>query len=136
MALQKRERVIYFLTSLEKGKNKGDSRKPNHQDSEANFEDYGLISNGNSKISSNANSRKESENTNSEYLSNQVTSDNNKNNSKKISHIKSTKEENKSVYYNYNELPVHPAKFTDSDNSEDEGMEDYKVGGYHPVHVG
>jgi serine/threonine-protein kinase SRPK3 len=23
-----------------------------------------------------------------------------------------------------------------SDSSEDEGMEDYKIGGYHPVHVG
>ena len=27
-------------------------------------------------------------------------------------------------------------KYTDSEESEDEGMEDYKVGGYHPVHVG
>jgi hypothetical protein len=27
-------------------------------------------------------------------------------------------------------------RYTDSDNSEDEGMEEYKVGGYHPVHVG
>ena len=40
------------------------------------------------------------------------------------------------VYHNYNEQQVYPAKYTDSDNSEDEGMEDYKVGGYHPVHVG
>jgi serine/threonine-protein kinase SRPK3 len=40
------------------------------------------------------------------------------------------------VYQNYNEQPVYPAKYTDSENSEDEGMEDYKVGGYHPVHVG
>ena len=22
------------------------------------------------------------------------------------------------------------------DNSEDEGIEDYKIGGYHPVHIG
>jgi hypothetical protein len=35
------------------------------------------------------------------------------------------------VYQNYNEQPVYPAKYTDSENSEDEGMEDYKVGGYH-----
>jgi DNA-directed RNA polymerase subunit K/omega len=48
-----------------------------------------------------------------------------------------TKEEKKQpVYQNYNEQPVYPAKYSDSDNSEDEGMEDYKVGGYHPVHVG
>jgi serine/threonine-protein kinase SRPK3 len=40
------------------------------------------------------------------------------------------------VYHNYNEQQVYPAKYTDSENSEDEGMEDYKVGGYHPVHVG
>jgi serine/threonine-protein kinase SRPK3 len=40
------------------------------------------------------------------------------------------------VHQNYNEQPVYPAKYSDSDNSEDEGMEDYKVGGYHPVHVG
>ena len=49
----------------------------------------------------------------------------------------SSKEDQKeAVYQNYNEQPVYPAKYTDSDNSEDEGMEDYKVGGYHPVHVG
>jgi hypothetical protein len=47
------------------------------------------------------------------------------------------KDEKKEFFYsNYNEQPVYPAKYTDSDNSEDEGMEDYKVGGYHPVHVG
>lgn len=44
--------------------------------------------------------------------------------------------EKEKVYQNYNEQPVYAAKYTDSDNSEDEGMEDYKVGGYHPVHVG
>lgn len=38
--------------------------------------------------------------------------------------------------WNYNQQNVYAAKYTDSDNSEDEGMEDYKVGGYHPVHVG
>ena len=37
---------------------------------------------------------------------------------------------------NYNEQNVIPAKYSDSDDSEDEGMEDYKVGGYHAVHVG
>ena len=26
--------------------------------------------------------------------------------------------------------------FDDQDSSEDEGMPDYKIGGYHPVHVG
>lgn len=26
--------------------------------------------------------------------------------------------------------------YDDSDSSEDEGMPDYKIGGYHPAHVG
>ena len=26
--------------------------------------------------------------------------------------------------------------YEDMDSSEDEGMPDYKIGGYHPVHVG
>lgn len=26
--------------------------------------------------------------------------------------------------------------FDDRDSSEDEGMPDYKLGGYHPIHVG
>jgi len=26
--------------------------------------------------------------------------------------------------------------YEDSDSSEDEGMPDYKIGGYHPMHVG
>ena len=26
--------------------------------------------------------------------------------------------------------------FSDSDQSEDEGIQDYKIGGYHPIHVG
>lgn len=26
--------------------------------------------------------------------------------------------------------------FEDRDSSEDEGMPDYKIGGYHPIHVG
>lgn len=38
--------------------------------------------------------------------------------------------------WNYNQQQIYNAKYTDSDNSEDEGMEDYKLGGYHPVHVG
>ncbi len=29
-----------------------------------------------------------------------------------------------------------PEYYEDSDSSEDEGMPDYKIGGYHPVHVG
>ena len=33
-------------------------------------------------------------------------------------------------------MPVIPAKYSDSDDSEDEGMEDYKIGGYHPIHIG
>jgi serine/threonine protein kinase len=37
---------------------------------------------------------------------------------------------------NYNEMDIISHKYTDSEESEDEGMEDYKVGGYHPVHVG
>jgi hypothetical protein len=37
---------------------------------------------------------------------------------------------------NYNDEPVIPAKYTDSEFSEDEGIEDYKIGGYHAVHVG
>ena len=44
---------------------------------------------------------------------------------------------------NYNQMPIISHKYvktyfrySDSDSSEDEGMEDYKVGGYHPVHVG
>jgi serine/threonine protein kinase len=31
---------------------------------------------------------------------------------------------------------MNSPKYTDSDNSEDEGLSDYKVSGYHPVHVG
>lgn len=26
--------------------------------------------------------------------------------------------------------------FEENDSSEDEGMPDYKIGGYHPIHVG
>jgi hypothetical protein len=26
--------------------------------------------------------------------------------------------------------------YDDSDSSEDEGLPDYKIGGYHPMHVG
>ena len=42
-----------------------------------------------------------------------------------------------------NELDFTPLKekiddtfFDDQDSSEDEGMPDYKIGGYHPIHVG
>jgi serine/threonine-protein kinase SRPK3 len=31
---------------------------------------------------------------------------------------------------------LDPAYSEMSDSSEDEGMPDYKIGGYHPVHVG
>ena len=36
----------------------------------------------------------------------------------------------------YNTKPVNSPLYTDSDNSEDEGLSDYKVNGYHPVHIG
>jgi serine/threonine-protein kinase SRPK3 len=36
----------------------------------------------------------------------------------------------------FNQKKMNDPKFTDSDNSEDEGLSDYKVNGYHPVHVG
>jgi serine/threonine-protein kinase SRPK3 len=31
---------------------------------------------------------------------------------------------------------LNDSYFNDSDHSEDEGIEDYKIGGYHPVHIG
>ena len=31
---------------------------------------------------------------------------------------------------------MNSSKYTDSNSSEDEGLEDYKIDGYHPVHVG
>lgn len=31
---------------------------------------------------------------------------------------------------------IDPDVFNESDSSEDEGLPDYKIGGYHPVHVG
>ena len=36
----------------------------------------------------------------------------------------------------YNTKEVNSPRYTDSDNSEDEGLSDYKVNGYHPVHIG
>ena len=36
----------------------------------------------------------------------------------------------------YNQEPVNSPKYTDSNDSEDEGLSDYKVNGYHPVHIG
>ena len=36
----------------------------------------------------------------------------------------------------YNQEPVNSPKYTDSNDSEDEGLSSYKVNGYHPVHVG
>jgi len=33
-------------------------------------------------------------------------------------------------------LTLPPHSYEDQDSSEDEGMPDYKIGGYHPVHVG
>lgn len=62
---------------------------------------------------------------------------------KKTHHKQHSKVENKKQTdkvnfntINYNDMPVIPAKYSDSDDSEDEGMEDYKIGGYHPIHVG
>lgn len=60
--------------------------------------------------------------------------DNNKQNN--ITKKKKDKKEKNIHPWNYNQQQVNAAKYTDSDNSEDEGMEDYKVGGYHPVHIG
>ena len=34
----------------------------------------------------------------------------------------------KIIWYQYS--------YEDSDSSEDEGLPDYKIGGYHPMHVG
>ena len=36
----------------------------------------------------------------------------------------------------YNTKKMNSSKYTDSNYSEDEGLEDYKIDGYHPVHVG
>ena len=36
----------------------------------------------------------------------------------------------------YNTKKMNSPQYTDSNNSEDEGLEDYKIDGYHPVHVG
>ena len=36
----------------------------------------------------------------------------------------------------YNTKQVNSPQYTDSDNSEDEGLSSYKVNGYHPVHIG
>ena len=40
----------------------------------------------------------------------------------------------KIVYYNTKKM--NSPQYTDSNFSEDEGLEDYKIDGYHPVHVG
>ena len=36
----------------------------------------------------------------------------------------------------YNKYEMNSPQYTDSNNSEDEGLEDYKIDGYHPVHIG
>ena len=36
----------------------------------------------------------------------------------------------------YNTKKMNSPQYTDSNYSEDEGLEDYKIDGYHPVHVG
>ena len=45
-----------------------------------------------------------------------------------------TIEPNKIKYYN--SKPINSSRFTCLDDSEDDGLTDYKVNGYHPVHVG
>ena len=39
-------------------------------------------------------------------------------------------------YNYYNQKSVNPSNFTDSNKSQDEGLSEYKINGYHPVHVG
>ena len=36
----------------------------------------------------------------------------------------------------YNQKSVNPSNYTDSNKSQDEGLSEYKINGYHPVHVG
>ena len=36
------------------------------------------------------------------------------------------------IYYNQQEIDTS----IDTDSSEDEGLNDYKINGYHPVHIG
>ena len=50
--------------------------------------------------------------------------------------IQKKEEKKKNEYVYYNKKPVNPALYTDSNNSEDEGLDDYKMNGYHPVHIG
>jgi hypothetical protein len=33
-------------------------------------------------------------------------------------------------------LKLYKFSYEDSDSSEDEGLADYKIGGYHPMHIG
>ena len=54
--------------------------------------------------------------------------------SKKSEDLLSPVDPNQIKYYNTKE--VNSPRYTDSDNSEDEGLSDYKVNGYHPVHIG
>ena len=53
---------------------------------------------------------------------------------KKSEDLLSPVDPNQIKYYNTKE--VNSPRYTDSDNSEDEGLSDYKVNGYHPVHIG
>lgn len=38
--------------------------------------------------------------------------------------------------YIHNSYLTIKYRFADSDQSEDEGIPDYKIGGYHPIHIG
>ena len=51
---------------------------------------------------------------------------------KSQSHIR---EEDKAPFQALSEY-IDPEYWDLSDSSEDEGLPDYKIGGYHPVHVG
>ena len=53
---------------------------------------------------------------------------------KKVEELLPPVDPNQISYYNTKE--VNSPQYTDSDNSEDEGLSDYKVNGYHPVHIG
>ena len=64
----------------------------------------------------------------------------NKNKTKKHDEDKSDEQKEPSCDENQpkalkDNLPVDQL-FADSDQSEDEGIVDYKIGGYHPVHIG
>ena len=46
------------------------------------------------------------------------------------------KQKNFDLNYTPLKFKLGDSFYEDTDSSEDEGMPDYKIGGYHPVHVG